>query len=385
MKIACISASRVPSSTANSMQLMKSCQALFQLGHDVHLFLPGEGSPPNSTNLKEFYGLRDIFPVSWLPSRPGYHRYDLAWRAARHASHLNADLTYVWFIQAGIFSLLNHLPVVYELHGPPEGRFGPTLFRLFLKMPGRKRLLPITHALANQLSWSYRFNPVDLNLFQVSPNGVDLERYTDLPHPTAARQQLGLSSALTIGYTGHLYPGRGVNLLVQLAIQFPQVQFLWVGGTQADVSYWRHQLEQQNISNVTLTGFISNKQLPLYQAACEILLMPYEKAISGSSGGNSATYASPMKMFEYMASRRAIITSDLPVIHEVLDTTSAIFCPADDTDAWSQAFSELISDEGQRSALAEQAWIDVQQYTWLARARRALQGFPQSKPASHHE
>ena len=35
MRIACISASQVPSMTANSMQVMKACQAISQLGHEV--------------------------------------------------------------------------------------------------------------------------------------------------------------------------------------------------------------------------------------------------------------------------------------------------------------------------------------------------------------
>ena len=95
-----------------------------------------------------------------------------------------------------------------------------------------------------------------------------------------------------------------MNLLVELARRFPQVSFLWVGGQPADVEAWREHLADENIGNITLTGFVENSQLPLYQAASDILLMPYEKVITGSSGGNSTTYASPMKMFEYMASKR---------------------------------------------------------------------------------
>ncbi len=383
MKVACISASRVPSNAANSLQVMKACQAIQQLGHDVHLFVPGE-PPVNGTDLQAFYGLRTMFSIEWLPSRPGMHRYDLAWRAAQKAAQIRADVTYVWFVQAGIFSLVRHLPVLYELHGPPEGSFGPTLFRLFCKLPSQKRLLPITHALANQLSWAYRFNPVELRLLQVSPNAVDLERYTGLPDPPAARQQLGLPPSLTVGYTGHLYPGRGMGLLVELARHFPAVQFLWVGGSPGDVDHWRQQLAAERLTNVILVGFIDNARLPTYQAACDILLMPYETVIAGSSGGNSASYASPMKMFEYMASQRPVISSDLPVIREVLNPSNAVLCPAQDIPAWSLALSELIKDEHKRRSLATQAWMDVQHYTWLERARHALQGFPASPPDINH-
>jgi glycosyltransferase involved in cell wall biosynthesis len=131
----------------------------------------------------------------------------------------------------------------------------------------------------------------------------------------------------------------------------------------------------EKIENITLTGFVQNSQLPLYQAASDILLMPYENVITGSSGGNSTSYASPMKMFEYMASKRAIISSDLPVIREVLNSSNAFLCPPENIDAWSQAIGYLITKERDRHALAQQAWLDVQKYTWLERATNALAGF----------
>jgi glycosyltransferase involved in cell wall biosynthesis len=213
-------------------------------------------------------------------------------------------------------------------------------------------------------------------LVQISPNGVDLERYASLPTPLEARAQLSLTPTLTVGYTGHLYPGRGMSLLLELARRFPQANFIWVGGSETDVKTWQERLSGSNISNVTLTGFIQNCQLPLYQAAADILLMPYERTISGSSGGDSATYASPMKMFEYMASQRPIISSDLPVIREVLKPSNAILCPPGDTEAWAEALGNLILNETKRRTLADHAWQDVQGYTWLERARKALQNFP---------
>jgi glycosyltransferase involved in cell wall biosynthesis len=166
-----------------------------------------------------------------------------------------------------------------------------------------------------------------------------------------------------------------MSLLVELAKRFPHINFLCVGGRPSDVSRWHEHLSTNKITNITLTGFVQNNQLPLYQAAADILLMPYERVITGSSGGNSTSYASPMKMFEYMASKRVIISSDLPVIREVLNSSNAMLCPPEDINAWSQAIECLVIDEAKRIALAQQAWQDVQQYTWLERARNALAGF----------
>ena len=81
-----------------------------------------------------------------------------------------------------------------------------------------------------------------------------------------------------------------------------------------------------------------------------------------------------MKMFEYMAAERAILTSDLPVIREVLNESNAVFCPPDDAAAWQVALEGLLSYAPRRLMFAKQARLVVENYTWLARARKLLDG-----------
>jgi glycosyltransferase involved in cell wall biosynthesis len=173
--------------------------------------------------------------------------------------------------------------------------------------------------------------------------------------------------------TGHLYAGRGAGLFLALAKVVPQAHFVWVGGRAEDIARWQQRTESDNI---TFTGFIPNRDLPLYQAAADILLMPYSRSILGSSGtADSVSVASPMKMFEYMAAGRAILSADLPVIREVLNEQMAVLCEPDDVPSWKSALETLLRDESGRRALGAQAKGAVQGYTWLARAARILNGF----------
>jgi glycosyltransferase involved in cell wall biosynthesis len=400
MKLACVTTVRIPATTANSVQVMKACAALGENGHDVRLWVPGFASLQvagleterhqtfKPSNLQTLYGLSTSFPVEHLPARPRLKRYDFCWNAVQAARRWGADAVYTWAIQAGVFALLRKLPVLLELHGPPEGSLGPLLFRLFLALPGKKRILPISQALLNLLTpYGTRYTlhapakastPKLANAsvsIVISPNGVELARFANLPLPVEARQQLGLPERLTVGYTGHFYAGRGMELMAELAHRLPGVQFLWVGGNPEDVETWRGRLTAQGITNVILTGFIENSRLPLYQAAADVLIMPYERVITGSGGGNSAAYCSPMKMFEYMACGRAIISSDLPVIGEILTASNAVRCPPENADAWIRAITDLLNAPARRAALAAQALADVQRYTWQARAQRAMEGF----------
>lgn len=378
MKIAAVTTSTIPSSTANSMQVMKVCQALAQVGGAVSLWAPGKREIIPWEGLAGHYGITTPFEVHWLPSLRLFRRYDLAVSALQRAQAWGAEMVYTWLIQTAVFSLGRGLPTILELHDRPTGKIGPQLFKLFLRHGGKKRLLVITGALQRALEqqYSYHFPPDEI---RIAPNGADLERYNHLPIPSAARFELGLPEGPTAVYSGHFYAGRGMGLLFELAQRLPQVNFLWVGGRPAEVEQWRVRLAERGSNNVLLTGFVENQRLPLYQAAGDVLLMPYERSISGSSGGNSVEIASPMKMFEYMAAGRAILASDLPVLHEVLNPANSVFCPPEDVDAWTLALDALLTDPARRAQLMAQTRADIKQYTWRARAERALEGFVPEK------
>lgn len=364
MKMVCISASQIPSDTANSIQVMKVCQAFTQLGHAVTLLVPG--IPPETINqeqLKDHYGLEKLFPIQWLPGR---NRHLFPWKAVRQALRMKTALIYAWPLQSAALGLLAGIPTMLELHDLPTGRFGPFWLWLFLVFPGRKRLLPITRALQSALN-------LPPNQTVIAPDGVDLERYVSLPAPESARRILGLPGAITVLCTGHLYAGRGADLFLELAAKFPQTSFVWVGGRPADVEAWKERAAR--LPNVSFTGFIPNERIPLYQSAADVLLMPYQRTIATSSGGNTAGISSPMKMFEYMAAGRAILTSDLPVLREILDENTAVFCPPDDVAAWESALARLLNNENDRQVLGQRARVAVAQYSWLRRAQRVLEGF----------
>ena len=369
MKIVAIAGSQIPSDTANSLQVMKAGQALVQLGHQVTLIVPG--SPNTSVDLQQLYGLQTDIDIEWLSSS---NRRFFTWQSIQRARALKPDLIYAWMVQSAVFGLFFKLPTVFEIHIQPTGSLGPAWHRAFANLRGRKRLASITQALVDVLDRKHNIR-FKANEVVISPNGVDLERFASLPDPVTARQQMNFPSAPTVMCTGHLYAGRGADLFLALAKEIPQAHFVWVGGRPEDIEIWKQRARTESISNITFTGFIPNQDLPLYQSAADILLMPYSRSIMGSSGtADSASVASPMKMFEYMAAERAIVTADLPVIREVLNEKNAVFCEPDDLSSWKSALDELLSNQVKRDLLGRQAHEDVQGYTWLARAEKIMTG-----------
>lgn len=376
MKIVAISASHIPSKAANSLQALKAVHALAQNGHEVTLLVPaGETesgwNPPGWMELAAFYGLRVEFRIEYLPA---VWRRWFFFAAVWHARQAQPDLLYVWPLQSAVLGLAVGLPVVLEMHDLPSGVFGPLWYRAFRAWNGRKRQAVITNALRQALEARYGvFPPEEIVL---APNGVEIERFAHLPEPPTARRLLNLPEAPTLLCAGHLYAGRGADLFLDLAARLPCARFLWAGGNPPDVEAWRAKAAARGLANVTFSGFVHNAQLPLYQAAADILLMPYEREIGISSGGgHSAQVSSPMKMFEYLATGRAIVASDLPVFREVLNERNAVLCPPERPAAWEGAIRALLDDPQRRAALAHQARTDSTRYAWTERARRIVEGF----------
>lgn len=398
MKIAVIAPTYIPSRRANTIQVMKMSQALTAIGHQVRLAVPyspkehpehkRENKPSSSRTeknrnaLRHFYGLTDTFPLDYLQAGARWRRYDYGFRSVRWARRWKADVIYTRLPQAAAIASSLGFKTVLEVHDLPQGRFGRQLFKRFLKGSGAHRIVVITNALAMELRKQFSM-PTNTPFFVLAPDGVDLSRYAGLPAPAEARQNLAAGdkpageqitppvippNAFVAGYTGHLYKGRGIQLILELAVRLPEITFLLVGGEPQAVDNLQSIIRKRSLANIILTGFVPNAVLPRYQAACDVLLMPYQSKVSASSGGDIARFLSPMKLFEYMACRRPILSSNLPVFKEILNANNAVLLPPDDPEAWADSLQLLQTDPEVRQKLAAQAFHDVQKYTWKKRA-----------------
>lgn len=372
MKICLIAPTYLPSRRANTIQTMKMAQAFTALGHTLQVVVPqnrAEHQPASWDDLAQHYGLQQRFAVDWLPANPRLRSYDYGFKAVQYARHQDADLVFTRLPQAAAIASSLGMETIFEIHDLPRGTLGPWLLRRFLGGSGARRLVVITQTLGEAISQAITpLSPPPFTL--IAPDGVDLARYAALPDPPDARAQLSLPQRFTVGYTGHLYAGRGGEMILRLAKQLPEINFLLVGGNQDDVT--RLSGDAAELGNLTLTGFIPNAELPRYQAACDALLMPYQRRVAASSGGDIARYLSPMKLFEYLACGRTILSSDLPVLREILNENNALLLPPDDLDAWASTLSALANDPASVQALAFQARRDAQNYDWQTRAARIL-------------
>jgi glycosyltransferase involved in cell wall biosynthesis len=171
-------------------------------------------------------------------------------------------------------------------------------------------------------------------------------------------------------YVGSFDPGKGIDTIFEVARLHPGVDFVAVGGQVS---------ETELPDNISVRPRVAHAQVPDLLAQADILLMPFSTYSRGGlptgATGAAEEFYSPLKMMEYLSAGRAIISSNLPSIAEVLvDGSNCLLVEPDSLTAWSSALRRLEGDPGLRERLARGAAHTARRHTTIERARRILEG-----------
>jgi glycosyltransferase involved in cell wall biosynthesis len=115
---------------------------------------------------------------------------------------------------------------------------------------------------------------------------------------------------------------------------------------------------------VHVAGLVERDSLAPYIATFDVALQP-----------EVTPYASPLKLFEYMALNRAIVAPDAPNIREVLtDGTDALLFKPYDPGSLAGAVRTLALDPALRARIGRGAANKImsEDMTWARNARRAI-------------
>ena len=366
MKIDYIADVRLPTERAHGLQITKMCAAFAAAGTDVRLIVPKKTSHASASDVFDYYGVKKNFEILFLPT------FDLlgkTWRLGKILYWLDLGIFLgtlflsgqtrkdAWLYARDPLLLLPFWSQRHrwclEVHNLPHKK------SLFLKILRRAhRIIVLTNLLKDDLV-ACGINPDQVI---VAADAVDSEEFQVPVTQAEARQQLGLPSGKKIVlYSGHLYPWKGARVLAQAAVMNPEINFIFVGGVEPELTDFQN--EYQHDSNITVLPFQAHTAIPYYLQAADVLVLP--------NSGNvpiSTRYTSPLKLFEYMASGRPIVASQLPSIQEVLSDRNCFFARADDPDSFSRAIRTALENPDLAAAKASAALSDVKQYTWQQRA-----------------
>lgn len=373
---------RIPTEKAHGSQIMKMCE-LFASRLKTQLLVPRRLNPEyKNIDIFEHYHIAKKFSIKKLPVIDPRFILKIVGSYYIKFQLLFFNITLFFYLlfqkkkKADIFYTRDEylLPllqlfskrVVWEAHSLPRN---VKFYLPYIKKC--HRLIVLTQQIKKDL---IRLG-VAAHKILVSPDAVDLNIFNIDTSREEARQGLGLpQDKIILGYTGSLLTkgmDKGIkDIIAALKIlwkRYDNLMFLAVGGSPVDIAVYQNMAQEAGVADmVRFINKVSQEKLALYQRACDILLMPFPNK------PHYAFYMSPLKLFEYMASGRPIISSDLPSLREVLDEGKAIFCQPDNPQSLANKVEFLLADRELGKQLGQQAQLDVRDFTWEKRAQKII-------------
>ena len=211
-------------------------------------------------------------------------------------------------------------------------------------------VLPVTGALAAYVKRA----GVPAQRITITPNGVDTGKFW--PRDTSeARARLGLGQSLVLGFVGHIREWHGLDVMIDLLARptLAHAHLLIIGDGPARPSLEQRARQHGVSKRVHFTGTMPRESLPELTSCIDIALQP-----------NVTPYASPLKLFEYMAAARAIVAPASPNIREILEdgVDGLLFAPGS-AEAIAGAIERLAGDAALRERLGKRrrkrSWREI--------------------------
>jgi glycosyltransferase involved in cell wall biosynthesis len=368
---------RTASKDGQAVHIEEMVDALRAQGHEVRIVAPqvSEGGSGMGAQVGWAHRLKAALP------KAAYELLELAYNVvayralARAARQFEPDVLYerhnLYLVAGALLKRRLKLPMLLEVNSPladEREKFGglalPRLARWSERLAWRAadRVLPVTQVLADTLQAQCGLPGEH---FVVIPNGINEAHFAHAPSPAAAKAAQGLAGQLVLGFTGFVRDWHGVDRVIRWMATpaAPANALLFVVGDGPARAELEAQAAQLGLAaRVRFTGIVPREQVPALVAAFDIALQP---AVT--------PYASPLKLFEYLALGKAIVAPRMPNIMEVLrHDANALLFDADDEAGFARTLTRLADDPALRARLAAAAAATIreQNLTWAGNAQR---------------
>jgi len=379
-KIIYITTTRFPTEKAHGLATIKICEAFGESGYEVDIIAPKlwrrtEGDVFNYYDVKKNLRLFKIPCIDLIPLRV----LDKFAFILQTASFMLLSLPYIFLkygkdIKQYIFFSHDYIPLYFMTFLPVN------IFYDIHHFPGQnfmyRRVMKKSFGFAVQTKWKIKeledkFGvPVDKIVYW--PNGTDVERFNIPQSVTEARKILGLpTDKKIVMYTGQLFNWKGVDSLIKAVCYLsPEVLIYIIGGSDQDVVNCKKEITEANDSRIIFIPFVRHSQIPLWLRAADVLVLP-----NTGKQKVSLYYTSPMKLFEYMAANKPIVSSAIPSIMEILNNNNAVLVEPDNEEAFGSGINKVLSNPILASNLSFESLEDSHKYTWRNRAQKIIDYF----------
>ena len=356
-KINYIAELSLPSTSAYSIHVMKMCDAFTKAGYKTTLYTYNK---KKNLNLFKFYNCNkfEILALNFFKSNNFFTRIFFA---------IKIFLIFIFkgknniiisrSIISAIFLSLIHKKIILEIHHELNG-ISKQLFN-FIKNSYLFKNIKIIFISKNLPK---KFN-IKKNKYLILDDAVDLDDF-DL-------KSFKKNIKNTCAYCGSFAKGKGIENILKISKLTKNIKYHLYGdfiNSNLDIN------EIKKYKNVIYKGFVKYKDVPKVLSKYEVLLLPYSKKVYVRSKNiEVGKYMSPMKLFDYLASKKIIVASNLKVYNHILSKKNSVLIESDSPIKWAQKLELIFNNKKRYLHLKQKAFETVKKYSWKIRVKKIIE------------
>lgn len=374
MKVFYLARINTATEDASTRHVFEFCRQFSRMGHEVVLFVPNLGRKrelegvrlvyvpvgfrkPGVTFFSFYLSLFFILLFYCLKSRPDvvYTRLQtMEWMATL----LKCVFRFKYVVEVNGLA-----PVEMKINNVSESWISFVIFMERIIYQLSDQWVTPSVLIRDYLVRNYEVNP---EAVLVVTNGANPELSRPMDK-TECRNQLGLPpDGNYLVFVGSLKKWHGIDRLVPLMSHLlediPDLYLLIVGDGEkkADLEEWIGQKQMQR--NIILAGKVPFEKVPVYINAGDICLAPYFEE------GLNETGISPLKIFEYMACARPIITNPVGGLDALFrEHEIGVMIHSMNPQDWMKPIKDLLGDPDKMNTLGNNGLRAVQtHFNWEA-------------------
>ncbi len=365
MRISYLFNSSLPSSNPGSLQVIKTCEAIKNQTNKVFLITPNTGL---NKNIKKFYGIKNIPIIKKLkyfktfPQGANYYLFSLF--SILYAISIKTEI----YITRNLFTLfiliLLKKKIIIEIHHDlsNEGRIVKFLYNN-LRLFNSKNIIKIIAITNSVKKYLVKDHKVDKKKITIIPSASDLKlRF----------KKFKKKKNYKIGYFGSLEKSKGSEFIIKLSKIDKENNYYIYGGDSKTVLNLKKKF---SLKNLNIIEYVPYNRLSHYMGKMDIVLMPSNRNKLKSIGGigNISKYTSPLKLFDYLASGKLIISSKLKVFEEIIkNKENCIMIKKLDTVLWLRTIKKLKDRVNEINKIKKNAFLLSKKFTYKKRAEKIL-------------
>jgi len=350
-----------------------------KLGHEVHFFNPNIIQPEFDAAVDlHLIPIVDLPIIKWIG-------FDIFAFFYLFFNGITKRPNVIYYRESSslaplIISRMLSIPLVIEIngwvlaelsgYGYPESKL--RLLRLFQRLNYRYStlLIPVSEGLKELIIKHY---PISSSKVIAVNNGTNPAKYHPIPL-SVARQKIGIEQQKkVIGFIGGCYPHHGIQYLIKAAPfvlkEYPDVQFI-VAGDGAMLQSWKGLARAEGVyQHFYFPGNVPFELAPYYINAYDICVAPWDINLVGNVG------LSPMKLFDYMACARPIVSSPVYGVKEILESYNAgVTVDVKNPEKFANALKELLNTPDKCRIMEKNAFrLVLSNFTWEQTSRKIIE------------